>query len=78
MHDDESLSDFYTKCCNIANESLPLGEKILETKLVRKIVRSLPGRFNSKVIAVEKAMDLDSMKVEDLMGSLHAFKMTLK
>ena len=78
MHDDESLSEFYTKLCDIANESFVLGEKIPETTLVRKIMRSLPDRFSSKVIAIEQAKDLDSMKVEDLMGSLCAFEMTLK
>ena len=35
MHDDESLSNFYTKLCDIANESFALGEKIPETILVR-------------------------------------------
>ena len=78
MHDDESLSEFYTKFCDIANESFVLGEKILETTLFRKIMRSLPDRFSSKVIAIEEAKDLDSMKVDDLMGFLHAFEMTLK
>ena len=42
MHDDESLFYFYTKLCDITNESFVLGEKIPETTLVRKIVRSLP------------------------------------
>ena len=78
MHDDESLSEFYTKLCDIANESFVLGEKIPETTLVRKIMRSLPDRFSSKVIAIEEAKDLDSMKVDDLMGSLRAFEMHLK
>ena len=78
MYDDESLSNFYTKLCDIANESFTLGEKILETTLVRKIIRSLPDTFSSKVIVIKKAKDLDSMKVEDLMGSLHIFEMTLK
>ena len=77
MHDDESLSEFYTKLCDIANESFLLGEKILETTLVRKIIRSLPNKFSSKVIAIEEVKDLDSMKVYDLMGSLCVFKMTL-
>ena len=78
MHDDVFLSDFYTKICNVANEYFVLGEKIPETTLVRKIVRSLPDRFSSKVIAIKEVKDLDSMKVEDLMGSLHAFEMKLK
>ena len=39
-------------------------------------MRSLPDRFSSKVISIEKAKDLDSMKVDGLMGSFHAFEMT--
>ena len=44
------------------------GEKIPETTLVGKIMRSLSDRFSSKVIAIEEPKDLDSMKVDDLMG----------
>ena len=78
MHDDESLPEFYTKLCDIVNESFLLGEKISETTLLRKIIRSLPNRFSSKVIAIEESKDLDSMKVDDLIGSFRAFEMTLK
>ena len=46
MLDDESLSDFYTKLCDIANnESFARGEKNTETILVKKIMRSLPDRL---------------------------------
>ena len=78
IHEDESLSDFYTNLCDIANESFVLGEKILETTLIRKIMRSLLEMFSSKVIVIEEAKDLDYMKVEDLMGSLRVFEITLK
>ena len=78
IHEDETLFDFYTKLCDIANESFALGEKISETTLVKKIVRSLPKKFSFKVIAIEEAKDLDSLKVEVLMGSIRAFEMTLK
>ena len=67
MHEDESLYDFY-KFCDIANKSFALGEKIPETTLIRKIMRSLPKMFSSKVVAIEEAKDLESMKVKDLMG----------
>ena len=68
---------FYTKLCDIAYELFGLSEKISKTILVRNIVRSLPDRFNPKVIAIE-AKDLDFMKVEDLLGSPRAFEMNLK
>ena len=68
----------YTKLCDIANESFAVDEKIIETTLVKKIIRSLPDRFSSKVIAIEEAKDLDSMKVKDLMDSFRTFEMTFK
>ena len=54
MHNDESLSDFYTKLCDITNESFAL----LETILVRKIMRSLLDRFSLKFIAIKEARTL--------------------
>ena len=78
MHEDETLFDFYTKLCDITNESFSLGEKISKTTFVKKFMRSLLDRFSSKFIAIEEAKDLDSMKVKDLMGSFRAFEMTLK
>ena len=70
MLEDASLSYFYPKLCDSANELFTLGEKIFETTLIRKIMRSFPNKFNSKVIAIEEARDLDSMKVENLIRSL--------
>ena len=78
MYEYKTLSDFYANLCHIANETFALGEKIYEITLVRKIVKSLPDEFSSKVIAIEEDKDLDSMKVEDLMGSPRAFEMTIK
>ena len=70
MKDDETLVDFYSRLWDIANKSFALGERIPESKLVWKIVRSLPDRFQSKVIVVEESKNLDIMKIDELMGSL--------
>ena len=79
MLEEESLFDFYTKLCEIANESFVLGEKIPEFVLVRKIIRSLPHRFQPKSNAIEESKNLDNMIVEELMGyPLLAFEMNLK
>lgn len=42
MKDDESIDEFYFKLNDIINSSFNLGERILETKIVRKILRCLP------------------------------------
>ena len=45
MLEEESLSDFYTKLCDMANKYFVLGEKIPESMLVRKIIRLLLDKF---------------------------------
>ena len=73
----ETISDFNSKLCDIANEAFALGEKISEKKLVRKVLRSLPRRFAYKVTAIEEAKDIQTMKLDELMGSLRTFEMNL-
>src|SRR3954465_5951499 len=75
MRDDESIKDFYMNLLDIANTSGALGEKMSDEKLVRKILRSLPKRFDMKVTAIEEAQDISKMKVEELIGSLQTFEM---
>src|SRR3954464_7201440 len=75
MRDDESIQDFHMNILDIANTSGALGEKMSDEKLVRKILRSLPKRFDMKVTAIEEAQDISKMKVEELIGSLQTFEM---
>jgi hypothetical protein len=70
MNDDESIQDFHMKTLDLANASGALGEKMAEEKLVRKILRSLPKKFDMKVTDIEEAQDIKNMKVEELIGSL--------
>jgi hypothetical protein len=51
-----------------------LGKKVPDAKLIKKILRSLPERFRIKVTSIEESKDLDSMKIEELVGSLQTYK----
>ena len=75
MSDTETLNDFYERLSDISNEFFALGEKLDESVLVRKIVRVLPDRFDTKLLAMEEAKDFGKMKVEELMGSLRTFEL---
>jgi len=55
---------------DIANTSCGLGEKMYEEKLVRKILRSLPKKYDKKVTAIEEAQDINDVKVDEHIGYL--------
>ncbi|XP_057445983.1 uncharacterized protein LOC130738093 [Lotus japonicus] len=77
MKEDETVSEFHMRVRDMANASFALGEQISEEKLVRKFLRSLPKRFDMKVTAIEEAQDIGSIKVDELIGSLQTFEMSL-
>ena len=78
MLEHETINDFNSKLCDIANEAFALGEKYSDTKLVRKTLRSLSERFTYKVAAIEEARDVQNMRLDELMGSLQTFELNLK
>ena len=59
VEEDESFNEFYAKLKDIVNSAFNLGETILgetilEPKIVRKVLRSLPERFHAKITAIEE------------------------
>ena len=78
MMENETISDFNSKLCDITNEAFAPGEKYLDIKLVRKTLRSLPERFAYKVTAIEEAQDVSTMKLDELIGFLQTFELNLK
>ena len=56
---------------------LNVGEKTEDSKVVRKILRSLPESFQAKVTAIEESKDLDEIKVQELIGFLQIYELTL-
>ena len=48
-----------------------------DSKIVRKILRSLLESFHAKVTVIEKSKDLDDIKVQELIGSLQSYKLSL-
>ena len=70
MSDNESFDSFYDKLNEVVIGKFNLGEKIEDSKIVRKILRSLPESFRAKVTAIEESKDFDDIKVQELIDSL--------
>jgi hypothetical protein len=77
MLEDETFDEFYSKLSVIRNSTINLGKKMDDAKVVKKILRSLPERFIPQVAAVQQSNDLDTMRVEELVGFLQTFEQIL-
>ena len=70
MSDDESFDEFYAKLNDIVNSAYNLGEIYDQPNIVRKIIRSLTEDFRPKVTTITESKDVDSIAVDELIGSL--------
>ena len=77
MSEDDSVDSFYNKLNEVVVSKFNLGEKTEDSKIVRKILRSLPESFRAKVTAIEESKDLDDIKVQELVGSLQTYEILL-
>ncbi|CAI9757896.1 unnamed protein product [Fraxinus pennsylvanica] len=77
MKVNESFDKFYANLNDIVNSSFNLYERIPETKIVSKVLRSLPERFRLKVTVIEESKEVDAVKIEELVGSLQTYELTV-
>jgi hypothetical protein len=77
MLEEETFEEFYSKMSDLRNSMVSLGKPVSDVKLIRKILRSLPERFRIKVTTIEESKDLEEMKIEELVGSLQTYELSL-
>ena len=77
MEEDESFDEFYAKLKDIMNSAFNLEETIPESKIVRKVLRSLPERFHAKITAIEESKDINKIPLIELVGNLQTYELGL-
>ena len=71
------FDEFYAKLKDIVNSTFNLGETILEPKIVRKVLKSLPERFHVKIMAIEESKDIGKIPLTELVGNLQTYEFGL-
>ncbi|MQL76440.1 hypothetical protein Taro_008828 [Colocasia esculenta] len=78
MNHDETFSDMFARFMVLINGLKGLKKEYSESDLVRKILRSLPSSWNTKVTVIEDSKNLSTMKVDELIGSLMTYELNVK
>uniref|UniRef100_A0A2N9H416 CCHC-type domain-containing protein n=1 Tax=Fagus sylvatica TaxID=28930 RepID=A0A2N9H416_FAGSY len=77
MKKDENISEMSTRFTNIVNSLKALGKIYTNQENVRKILRSLPKRWEAKMTAISEARDLKVLTLEELFGSLMTYELEM-
>ena len=70
MKDSDSIDSFFTQATGIVNQIRSYGETVGDQQVVEKILRSLPNKFDLRVVTIEESKDLSFLSIDELMGSL--------
>ena len=77
ISEDESFDSFYGKLNEVVFGKFNLGEKTEDSKIVRKILRSLPESFRAKVTIIKESKDLNEIKIQELIDSLQTYELSI-
>jgi len=77
MNEDENIEAYMLRFNEVINAIRGLGEEIEDSVIVKKVLCSLPQRFDSKVYAIEEAKDLNTFSMDEMHGSLIAYEMRI-
>ncbi|XP_047331160.1 uncharacterized protein LOC124934686 [Impatiens glandulifera] len=72
MEDREKVQDFSSRVSTIVNQIKSSEDEIKDKKVVEKVLRSLPQKFDHVAAAIEESKDLSKMTIYELTGSLLA------
>jgi hypothetical protein len=75
MGEKEYIATYFLRVDKVVNVIRGLGEEINESLVVQKVLISLLLKYDAKVSTVEETRDLTKMTMDELHGSLIAYKM---
>jgi hypothetical protein len=68
----EKVDDFALRLSNLVINLEELGEEMEEQRVVEKLLRSMPPRFDHLVMSIETLLDISSLSLEEVTRHLKA------
>ncbi|XP_074341853.1 uncharacterized protein LOC141679248 [Apium graveolens] len=78
MKDTETIDEFCIRLNGLVTNIRTLGETVVESYVMKKILRAAPSKFLQITSAIEQFGNLDEMSIEETVGSLKAYEERLR
>ena len=72
MNDSETVKEYSDRLLGIANKVRLLGSEFPDSRLVQKILVTIPERFEATISSLENTKDLSKVSLAELMNALQA------
>ncbi|KAG8498881.1 hypothetical protein CXB51_005279 [Gossypium anomalum] len=74
MKESESIKQYSDRIMATVNSIRLLGEDFSDSRVVEKVITTLPERFESKISSLEDSRDLTTISLSELVNSLYALE----
>ncbi|XP_006603513.1 uncharacterized protein [Glycine max] len=74
MKDSETIKDYADKLLGIANKIRLLGTEILDSRIVQKILVTIPEKYEATLTSLENSKDLSIITLAELLTALQALE----
>ena len=72
MRENEENVDYVSKVKNLIHLMKGCSEVLTDKMIVEKVMNSLTSHFDHVIVAIQESNNLETLKMEDLVGSLEA------
>uniref|UniRef100_A0A6M2ESX7 Uncharacterized protein n=1 Tax=Populus davidiana TaxID=266767 RepID=A0A6M2ESX7_9ROSI len=72
MKENESIKDFSSQISKLVNQVRLLGEDFPDSRIVEKVLVSLPEKFEHKIYSLEDSKDFFEISLQELVNALQA------
>ncbi|KAF3634175.1 hypothetical protein FXO38_25261 [Capsicum annuum] len=70
MNDSETIEEFSNKLMKVVNQIRLMGEELTDSRILEKVLVSLPERFEVKISSLEDSKDLTKLSPSELVHAL--------
>jgi hypothetical protein len=75
MKEEENIVEYFHRVDEVVNSIRASGEEITDIPIVKKLLRSLPMRYDANISTIEDRSDLNTLTVDQLHEIFIAYEM---